>query len=183
MEVHMKRRPFVTSALAASLIALFSSALAWAGISPQPFRTGLFGIVAGQAIRVSVLNAGIERGVINPCVNPAPLAAKVAIRGLDGATLFESLIDKLHAGTGGFADFAPLTPSPVARPAVPSNRRLQVRAEVSFTEEDMLRVQACGVALTLEVFDLASGRTEVTLPFAAVMFNPQPEPPEPVAVP
>jgi hypothetical protein len=182
MEVHMKRRSFVTSLLAASLVLLFSVAPGWAGVEPTPFRTGLFGVTAAQAVRVSVFSAGVAGGIINPCVNPGPLVAKVAIRGLDGATLFESLIDKLLAGVGGFADFAPLTSSTAVRPTAPSNRRLQVRAEVSFTEEDMVRVQACGVALTLEVFDIATGRTESTMPFAAVMFNPE-HPPDPIAVP
>jgi hypothetical protein len=142
----------------------------------------LFGITAGQAIRVSVLNAAVAGGIINPCVAPPPLVAKVAVRGLDGATLFEALTDKLVTGMGGFVDYAPRTTT-TDRVTVPSNRRFQVRAEVSFTEADMVTVQACGVALTLEIFDIASGRTELTMPFAAVMFNPQPEPPEPVAVP
>ena len=39
------------------------------------------------------------------------------------------------------------------------------------------------VHLTLEVYDVATGRTAFTMPFSEVMFNPQPEPPEPIAVP
>jgi hypothetical protein len=42
----------------------------WAGVQPTPFRTGLFGITPGQAIRVSVLNAGNIGGTINPCFHP-----------------------------------------------------------------------------------------------------------------
>jgi hypothetical protein len=34
--------------------------------------------------------------------------------------------------------------------------------------------------LTLEVFDTATGQTVYTMPFLAVGFNPQPEPPEPI---
>ena len=67
----MTRKQFVTSVLATSLVVLlFSGPVAWAGIEPQPFRTGLFGITAGQSIRVSFLNAGGEGGIINPCFNP-----------------------------------------------------------------------------------------------------------------
>jgi len=36
------------------------------------------------------------------------------------------------------------------------------------------------VLVTLEVFDTATGQTVYTTPFAAVGFNPQPEPPEPI---
>ena len=178
----MNRRSFIASVLAV-LVVLCSGPVARAGIQPTPFRTGLFGITAGQAIRVSVLNAAVAGGIIGPCVAPPPLVAKVAVRGLDGATLFEALTDKLLAGMGGVVDYAPRTTATADRVTVPSNRRLQVRAEVSFTEADMVTVQACGVALTLEIFDIVSGRTDFTMPFAAVMFNPQPEPPEPVAVP
>jgi len=32
---------------------------------------------------------------------------------------------------------------------------------------------------TVEVFDLATGRTQFTIPFARVAFNPRPEPPDP----
>jgi hypothetical protein len=45
-----------------------------------------------------------------------------------------------------------------------------------------VRVQCSGVALTLEVFDIVTGRTEFTMPFAALMFNPQ-HPPDPAALP
>ena len=107
----MKRRPFVTSVLATSLVVLlFSGPLAWAGIDPQPFRTGLFGITAGQAIRVSFLNAGGEGGVINPCVNPGSLVAAVAIRDLGGALLFQSRTKPVLDGAGTFVDV--LNPSP-----------------------------------------------------------------------
>ena len=105
----MKRRPFVTSVLAASLVVFCSPArVAWAGIQPEPFRTGLFGITAGQAIRVSVLNAGGEGGIINPCFNPGPLVAAVAIRDLGGALLFQSRTKPVLAGAGTFVDVVPV---------------------------------------------------------------------------
>jgi hypothetical protein len=45
------------------LLTLLPVSLAWAGISPQPFRTGLLGIAEGQAIRVSLLNAANQGGL------------------------------------------------------------------------------------------------------------------------
>jgi hypothetical protein len=174
----MNRKLFVTSVLTLVVVLLFGQ-VAWAGVDPEPFRTGLFGITASQAVRVSVLNVGIEGGIINPCMVPEPLVAKVAIRGLDGATLFESLTGRLLAGTGAFVDFVPAA----TRTLASSTSRRQLRVEVSFSEEDLLRIQEGGIALTLEVFDIVTGRTEFTMPFAAVVFNPQPEPPEPIAVP
>jgi hypothetical protein len=180
MEVHMNRKLFVTSVLTLVVVQL-SGPVAWAGIQPQPFRTGLFGITASQAVRVSLLNVGVEGGVIAPCVEPEPLVGKVAIRGLDGATLFESVTSKLLPGTASFVDFSPLSTA-TRIPTLSTNRRLPIRVEVSFSEEDLLRIQEGGIALTLEVFDIVTGRTEFTMPFAAVMFNPQ-HPPDPVAVP
>lgn len=176
------KRPIVTSVLVLFAV-LLSGLPVWAGVSPQPFRTGLFGIAAGQGIRVSVLNAADDGGgTINPCFHPPdPVIAKVAIRRLDGLTLFESLTPQLPGGVGAFVDYAPDFKALSATATLSQSRRLQVRAEVSFTEEDLVRIQACGVALTLEVFDMVTGRTGFTMPFAAVMFNPQPEPPEPVA--
>jgi hypothetical protein len=77
-------------------------------------------------------------------------------------------------------------------------RRAQMRAEVAIelvpTPEDgrcsddavarrHARRLLRHVHLTLEVYDVATGRTAFTMPFSEVMFNRQPEPPEPVAVP
>jgi hypothetical protein len=178
----MKRRLFVASVVASLFALAFGKPLS-AGISPQPFRTGLFGITVGQAVRVSVLNAGIDRGTAT-CHPPDPAAPAVAILGLDGAALFEAHTEKLLPGMGTFVDFVPdfkVATSTSIRVLAP--RRLQVRAEVRFSEEDLVRVQCSGVALTLEVYDTVTGRTELTLPFNAVMFNPQPEPPEPIVTP
>jgi hypothetical protein len=178
----MKRRKFV-AAILASLVVVPSTGVR-AGINPQPFRTGLFGITVGQAVRVSVLNAGIDRGTVNSCFPPDPVAPAVVIRGLDGTALLESNPEKLLPGAGTFVDFVPdfkVATSTSIRVLPP--RRLQVRAEVRFTEEDLIRVKCSGVALTLEVYDMLTGRTELTLPFNAVMFNPQPEPPEPIVTP
>ena len=40
----MKRRQLAKSVLATFLVAHFSGSPAWAGIDPEPFRTGLFGV-------------------------------------------------------------------------------------------------------------------------------------------
>jgi hypothetical protein len=128
----MAHRSFATSVLATSLVALVSAPPVWAGIQPQPFRTGLFGVAPGQAIRVSVLNGG-ERGVINPCVEPTTtIAAAVRIRGQRGTVLFRSRTEKVLEGEGTFIDFLPFaaaTDSTGARTPgdvlLPANRRLQ----------------------------------------------------------
>ena len=202
----MKRRSFVASALATSLVVLFSGTLAWAGVEPTPFRSGLFGIAAGQAIRVSLLNAGTIGGTIGPCFNPDLAGFVVTIAGPAGRVLFELHHKMLTAGVGTFTDFIPLledgaTPAGTRVPGDGSlvrGRRAQVRALVAIelqhipedgrcADDDVARRQAQrllrNVHLTLEVFDVATGRTAFTMPFSEVMFNPQPEPPEPIAVP
>ena len=163
---------------------------AWAGVDPTPFRTGLFGIAPGQAVRVSVLNAGNEGGGINPCFNPDLAGFVVKILSPTGPVLFESHHKRLLQGVGTFTDF---TPDGGLR-----ERRSQIRAQVAIqlapipedgrcTDDAVARRHARrmlrNVHLTLEVFDVATGRTVFTLPFSELMFNPQPEPPEPVAVP
>jgi hypothetical protein len=102
----MTRKSFATSVLATSLVALLSAAPAWAGIAPVPFRTGLFGVAPGQAIRVSLLNGG-DRGIINPCFEPTTAIAAVRIRGQRGGVLFKSRTEKALEGEGTFVDFVP----------------------------------------------------------------------------
>jgi hypothetical protein len=224
----MTRRQLFTSVLAPFLVALVSGSPAWAGAGPTPFRTGLFGVTAGQSVRISVLNAGDARGVINPCFKIWDVA---------GRLLFETKAERLEGGLGTFVDFSPVpddgAPPPTGTrvpgvPLAPLASRLQVRVEVEIEWEpvpdDGLPVPddgqpacvpipddgqpvpndgrpAClpvpedgrpagddalcrvlpNVIPTLEVFDSATGRTVYTMPFAKVAFNPQPEPPEPVA--
>jgi hypothetical protein len=203
----------------ACIAALLPAPLAWAGIDPEPFRTGLFGVAAGQSVRISVLNTGGARGVINPCFR---------IRDAAGRLLFEKEGDRLEGGLGTFVDFVPIpddgAPPPTGArdpgvPPPPLGRRVQVRVEVDIAYEPVpddgrpacqpipddgrpacqpvpedgrpagLPVPDDGlcrvlpnVIPTLEVFDTATGRTVYTMPFAKVAFNPQPEPPEPIAV-
>ena len=165
--IALKRRHFVTSVIATALVALFSASPAWAGIEPQPFRTGLFGITAGQTIRVSVVNAGI----INPCFMPEVLVSAVTIRDLAGRPLFESKGEVLVPGMGTFVDVPWEDP---AATLTRLRRRAQVRAEVVLEFDDTL-LQRGDLLLMLEVFDTLTGRTAFT-----VAFNPQPEPPEPI---
>jgi hypothetical protein len=193
----MKRRSFVTSVLAITLVTLFSRT-ARAGVEPQPFRTGLFGITPGQAIRVSVLNAGNIGGIINPCFNPALAGFVVTLSGPAGRVLFESHHKALLQGTGTFTDFTPDDAVTAAGARVPGDatrgRRVQMRAEVAVELEPVPNDGRCAddavarrharrllrnLHITLEVYDVATGRTAFTMPFSDVMFNPQPEPPEP----
>jgi hypothetical protein len=176
-----------------SIGVLLAPTLAGAGVSPQPFRTGLFGITAGQAVRVSVLNAGNVGGVINPCIRPDLAGFVVKLTGPSGRVLFESPHKALPEGRGAFTDFVPIPEDGVTR-----NKRAQVRADVAVELEPIPEDGRCtddavarrhawrllrNMHLTLEVFDVGTGQTAFTIPFSEVMFNPQPEPPEPVAVP
>jgi hypothetical protein len=191
----MKRRTFRDISLVTGFVAMFAAIPAWAGVESTPFRTGFFGITAGQAIRVSVLNAQDDGGITGPCVNPDLLLPAVRIRNLAGALLFEARGEPLACGRGTFVDFAPAlndgaqrptgapTPGTGVVPASAHSRRIQIRAELEFVDQQSQKVQKVRsgeVVLTLEVFDTATGRTVFTMPFAAVAFNPQPEPPEPV---
>ena len=90
-----------------------------AGVDPQPFRTGLFGIKEGQAIRVSVLNAGEVGGIIAPCVR---------FLDLDGTLLLEAVPEPVAAGVGAFMDFDPLPPGPTRTPGF--RRQLRVRSSL-----------------------------------------------------
>jgi hypothetical protein len=143
-----------------------------AGIEPVPFRTGLLGVTAGQAIRVSVLNAGDVGGVINPCFRIWDAA---------GTLLAGKETGPLPGGTGTFVDFTP-APPPSGTPT--RSTRVQVRAEVELLpavfppDPVAARVRRRPeVHLNLEVFDTATGQTVYTMPFATIGFNPQPEPP------
>jgi len=145
-------------------------AVAWAGIQPEPFRTGLFGVTAGQAIRISVVNAGPARGIINPCFRVWDAA---------GTLLLETDGGPLPAGVGTFVDFD--------APPAGAVFRTQLRAEVELVpavhppdpEAWRARLQR-ELLLSLEVFDTATGQTVFTTPFATVA-GIDPEPFAPVA--
>lgn len=154
---------------AACLLTFLYVSPASAGIQPEAFRTGLFGVTAGQSIRISVLNAGEAGGVINPCM-----------RVLDstGARLSEVDGRTLAGGAGTFVDF-------IVLPGGAAGERTPVRAEVVFAAvfpPDPVAVQLHqrSVLVTLEVFDTATGQTLFTTPFAAVA-GVEPQPFAPVA--
>jgi hypothetical protein len=198
----MLRPRLISSVLTVAIAAVPFSANLLAGIDPEPFRTGLFGVAAGQAIRVSVLNAGTVGGIA-PCVIPDLAGFVVTIAGASGRVLFESPHRVLPVGMGTFTDFVPpLEDAATGGARVPGDgalaraRRVQLRAAVAVelspivddrcTEQEARRQARRllrGVHLTLEVFDIASGRTAFTLPFSEVSFNPQPEPPDPTRTP
>lgn len=92
----MTRRLIPHTLATAWLVIVSSAAIVGAGINPQPFRTGLFGVTAGQSIRISVLNAGDAGGIINPWVRVFDLA---------GMLLFETDSGALPGGVG-IVDFA-----------------------------------------------------------------------------
>ena len=92
---------------------------------------------------------------------------------MSGKPVFESKGGLLQEEEGMFLDVA-YPPDPVRRLYPP---RAQVRAEVVL-ELDTTTRRCNDIVLTLEVFDTATGRTAFTMPFTAVGFNPQPEPPE-----
>ena len=178
----MQRTSFVRAISTTLVVTVLATSQAWAGIEPQPFRTGLFGIAAGQAIRVSVLNAGVAGGVINPCFYPPdPIMATVVVRNLLGGVLFKADTEKLPAGMGTFVDVPPdPTAATGARtpggPPAPARRQLRVEAVVLIPVADdaacqttaVLRALRRQVQLALEVYDVATGRTAFTMPFAAV---------------
>lgn len=167
----MERRSLVASVIATVLIAPLLTAPAWAGIQPEPFRTGLFGVTAGQSIRISILNAGDAGGVINPCFHVWD-AAGVLLLEVDGGPL--------PGGRGTFVDFTPIPSGALTR--------AQIRAEVVFEHGDLSRdatdsrdaaatrlTLAGNILVTLEVFDTATGQTAYTTRFTAVAgIEPQP---------
>jgi hypothetical protein len=144
----------------------------WAGLGARSAqaiiiigtKTGLFGLTAGQTIRISVLNAAHTRVGIQPCVG---------IINMDGNVIAEfEASTPLREGQGAFFDFD-------ARSlGLREGQRMQVRAEVELNQPpDPGRVQPNDVILTLEVFDNTTGKTAFTMPWVLVGFNPQPEPP------
>jgi hypothetical protein len=174
----MKRRQLVGFFLALGFAALFAGSPAWAGITPTPFRTGLFGVAAGQSIRISILNAGGVAGTIAPCMHVWDIA---------GTLLFERDAGVLAGGTGTFAEFGPVPDDNTPAGTSTGSSRRQVYAEVVFAHDAFppdpisppdpmaTRILQRRILVTLEVVDAASGRTVLTLPFAAVGgVSPQP---------
>jgi hypothetical protein len=152
--------------------ALLLASQTWAGIEPVPFRTGLFGVTAGQAVRISVLNGAGERSMVNPLVR---------VRDATGRLLAEVDAGRVTGGTGGFVDVVPMAGDGAGTTTPTLSRsgaRLQVRVEIQIRswalpgsdEDDLaaLRRLLARVIPTLEVFDTATGRTIYTVPYAEV---------------
>ena len=164
---------------AAGLVAFLPGTAANMGVDPTPFRTGFFGVAAGQTIRMSIVNAGDAQGTINPCVR---------VWDAEGRLLFELDAGLVSPGLGTFVDFQPVpddgSPPPSGTPV--RSGRAQVRAEVIFlpVPDDGMppgdptafqRALQRDIHLTLEVFDTATGQTVYTSPFAAVAgIDPEP---------
>src|SRR5262245_47129509 len=134
---------------------LLCAVTSMAGVGPVPFRTGLFGVVPGQTVRISVLNAGDARGIINPCFKIWDAA---------GGLLFESDGEPLALGTGDFREYE------VSQRPVPG--RLQLRAELELLPvpndgKGRTRIRRGDFIVTLEVVDSETGRTAFTMPFGA----------------
>ena len=151
------------------ILVLLPASLAWAGIEPTPFRTGLFGVTKGQSVRISIVNTGGVRSVINPCTRIWDAA---------GTLLFETDAGPMWGGVGTFVDFTPPpddgVPPPTGDP-IPGAGRVQLRVEVELVPAVQPAVPAASrlvfrpdIHLTLEVFDTATGQTVFTTPFAAV---------------
>jgi len=187
----------------ACMAAVLAAPFAWAGVEPTPFRTGLFGVTSGQAVRISVVNTGGTRSIITPCFR---------IRDASGRLLFETDGGPLPRGVGTAVEFVPVPEDGIPATRVTARRRVQLRVEVALpipedglpgpgcltpVPEDGLPVPDDGqpvpddgeparggavlrrlvrnVISTLEVFDIATGRTIYTMPFAAVAgVDPQP---------
>ena len=199
----MPRPQLISAVLALAIAAVLSSSNLLAGIEPEPFHSGPFGVTDAQAVRISIFN---DR-VLKVCPTPDTIAGSMLIRDLRGTVLFEARTAPIPDGRGAFVDFVPASAVPPtgALPGLTDllRRRYQVRAEVVITsvgpdgsplpedlpdaEDDVppAEREACrnAVALSLEVFDRLSRSTAFTLPFARVAFNPQPEPPDPTRTP
>ena len=163
---------------AASLVTFLPLAGAERGIQPEPFRTGFFGVTAGQTVRLSVVNAGDAKGVIDPCFR---------VWDADGRLLFEQDAGRVGPGLGTFVDFEPVPDDGMPPSGTPIRLgRAQIRAQVDFLpipDDGMppgdptafLRALMRDIHVTLEVFDTATGRTVYTSPFAEVA-GIEPEP-------
>jgi hypothetical protein len=177
---HTRRASSVSRiATIAATLALLPALAARAGAEPLAAKTGLFGVTPDQVVRVSVLNAADGSVMI---------AARAQVLDLAGRVLFDRRGAAIPAGAGTFVDFSPVAsggtslPGTITRPG-----RTQVRAQIAleFMEDGRLLTLAevaerglrRAVRLTLEVYDAATGRTLFTLPFEAVGFDPQPDPP------
>ena len=140
----------------------------------DPISSGMVGIVQGQTLRLSVVNLS-EAGC--PCwrviLNFRDAAGEL-VRRSDGSIVQQQI--ELEPGRAQSLDLSydELPPSPI---------RQQLRAVARLTPPDGTNQEhkpfRDQIITTVEIFDNATGRTEVSLTSPAVLrgFNPQPDPP------
>ena len=159
----MKTRIKLTKILAlATAVAILAAIVGvWGGKTAQAIiivnsKTGLFTVAPGEAARIHVVN--INRvGGIAPCV-------KIFDR--NGSLLAE--FEERALGPAQSITFVYLPPDPV--------QPMSIRVEL-MVEGDARRERDVMFIPTLEVFDVATGRTGVGYDPGIFDFNPQPEPP------
>jgi hypothetical protein len=138
--------------------------------------SGMVGLAQGQTIRINVVNLG---GIISSVRLNFRDADGQLLRRSDGSIVQHSVNLEPGRATSLDLNYDELPPSPI---------RLQLRAVVRFappgTESEsggFERTQPVhdDFVTTVEVFDNATGRTQVAFTDPAVLkgFNPQPDPP------
>lgn len=163
-------RTFAALRLAAAAVAvlvalaLLAPRAAHAQIDPYRLHSTSIGLTDGQYVR---LNAYFDRAADGGRAELPPGPCRVTLRFLDerGAVVAES-VATLRAGRAALLDY---------RPTLRPGARAAVRAELIGERDD------AGVAPALipsiEVIDVATGRTTIGSPGTIRGFNPQPEPP------
>lgn len=152
----------------AALLSLASASPAQAQI--DPYKVYVFaspeGLGAGQAARLSVyFHDGITADGRPSELPPGPCRGILRFVDAFGTTLVEHDIS-FTPDRGVFLD---------VQPALRAGQRAQVRAEVVAFADD--RGILPKLIPSVEVFDVASGRTSIGDPGSIRGFNPQPEPP------
>jgi hypothetical protein len=150
--------------IVAVLLAISVTGQVWAISDENGF--GMVGITVGQTARLNVVNAISDPGVV-PC--------RVTLSFFDSAGRLLGGPDTklLGAREAAFSDFA------ITDPGIRPGDRVQFRANVSLEFDNPLERRACGNNLipTLEIFNTATGQTQILNPLVIRGFNPQPDPP------
>jgi len=139
------------------------------GFNPQPDPPGKvfaqLGIIAGQTIRLNVVNVSEPGGQLSP---PDPCRVTLVLFGPEGGVLVHST-QMLQPGVATFLDFTLPTGSGDVNPIGPA--RAEIRGAVTFESISGGIPPPCRA--TLEVFDNADGKTTTLLsPTRAALVNP-----------
>lgn len=121
---------------------------------PDPPGFGMIGIAQGQTARLNLVHA-VSGDVLSP---PDPCRALLRFFDADGNLLARRRVD-VAPGRSTFLDFTPSFAPPIGDVIAPA--RAQIRAAVAFGSDSLLAPDPCRV--TLEIFDNATGRTEIVL--------------------